>query len=181
MTNLPNPDQSNQTFEAQVESFTLGLVSAISALAPLALILVILGIAGANAMIEYAYQKEIFPDFAVFPAILIAGLRFGAGMGSIVLIKKSRFIPGIFFMLISLGLTIYSWWHVPIIAEMIAPTVPAQASFTIALILWGGLFGEAMIATYQFSMGNDRAGLPPFQSWFKSSKNGKEATVPAQN
>lgn len=142
------------SFEAQVQNFTTGLVSAITALSPLLLILVILGIAGANAYVEFLYQQSIFGAYAIAPACLVAGLRFASGMGGITLIKWAKYLPGIFFVIVSLLLTAYTWWHVDDIAGTIAPTEARAGAFTISMILWGGFIGELMIAAYMGAMGN---------------------------
>ncbi len=146
----------SSSFEAQVHQFTTGLVNAISALAPLFLILVILGIAVANAYVEYLYQEKIFGDYATAPAILVAGLRFSSGMGGVTLLKWKKYMPGIMFVFVSLLLTIYTWWHVDDIAMSIAPQNAVSANFTISMILWGGFIGELMIAAYMgATKGND--------------------------
>lgn len=142
------------SFEEQVQSFTAGLVSAVTALSPLFLILIIFGIAGANAYVEYLYQLGIFGGYAVAPAVLVAGLRFSSGMGGISLIKNGAYIPGAFFVLVSLLLTAYTWWHVDSIAGLIAPGQAAAAAFTVSMILWGGFVGELMIASYMGALGN---------------------------
>lgn len=137
-----------------MSAFTGGLVSAVTALAPLFLILIIFGIAGANAYVEYLYQLGIFGQYAIGPAVLVAGLRFSSGMGGISLMKNSAYIPGAFFVLVSLALTFYTWWHVDSIAGLIAPAQPVAAAFTVSMILWGGFVGELMIAAYMGAMGN---------------------------
>lgn len=141
-----------------MQSFTSGLVSAVTALSPLFLILIIFGIAGANAYVEYLYQLGIFGGYAVGPAVLVAGLRFSSGMGGISLMKNGAYIPGAFFVLVSLLLTAYTWWHVDGIAGLIAPAQPVAAAFTVSMILWGGFVGELMIAAYMGALGNFTAG-----------------------
>lgn len=148
MSNLQN------SFEQQVQTFTTGLVAAVTALAPLFLILIIFGIAGANAYVEYLYQLGIFGGYAIGPAVLVAGLRFSSGMGGISLMKSGAYIPGAFFVVVSLALTFYTWWHVDAIAGLIAPAQPVAAAFTVSMILWGGFIGELMIAAYMGGVGN---------------------------
>jgi len=174
MSNLQENHESS--FEHQIEAFTTGLVSAITALSPLLLIIIILGIAGANGFVEYLYQLGIFGSYAIVPAVLVAGLRFASGMGGIALIKKAKYIVGIFFMAVSLALTFYTWWHVDTIAETIAPAAVKSATFTISMILWGGFVGELMIAAYMGSMSKSGNSLPAV-TWWKS--NGQSSKQPA--
>lgn len=140
--------QSYQTFDEQVQEFARGLVNVVTALSPLALILIILGIAGANCYMEYLFQLSVFDSYALLPAILVGGLRFASGMGGISLLKTGRYIVGIFFGTVSVVLTYYTWSHIETIAASIAPDATRQAEFTLSMIVWGGLIGEAMIAAF---------------------------------
>lgn len=135
-------------FDQQVQDFAANVVNVVTALSPLALILICLGIAGANCYLEYLFQVSIFGDFALLPAILVGGFRFASGMGGVSLMKTGRYIVGILFALVSLGLTYYTASHIPLIAESIAPNAAQQAGMTFRLIVWGGLIGEALIAAY---------------------------------
>jgi len=140
--------QSYETFDEQVQNFARALVNVVTALSPLVLILIILGIAGANCFVEYLFQQSVFGRYALLPAILVGGLRFASGMGGISLLKTGRYIVGIFFGFVSVILTYYTWSHVATIAISIAPDAAQQARFTLSMIIWGGLIGEAMIAAF---------------------------------
>ncbi len=72
-------------FDEQVQTFAAAVVNVVTALSPLALILICLGIAGANCYLEYLFQLSIFGDFALLPAILVGGFRFASGMGGVAL------------------------------------------------------------------------------------------------
>lgn len=151
---------NEKTFDQQVEDFTVGLANVVAALSPLALILVILGIAMANAYVEYLYQAAVFGSSAVFPAVLLAGFRFASGMGGITLLKRKKYLPGSFFVAVSLLLTLYTVWHIDLIAATVAPAAADQAALTVTVILWGGFVGELMIAGYMGALGNGLTGLP---------------------
>lgn len=163
-------DNQSTTFEAQIQSATTGLVTAVTALSPLFIILFILGLAVANGYVEYLFQFSIFGDMALMPAILLAGFRFASGMGGIQLIKASKFVTGIFFVAVSLGLTFYVSMHVPAIAATIAPPEKVgNAIISVKTILWSGFIGELMIAGYMRALGNSAKPLPAL-NWWKTEK-----------
>ena len=134
------------SFERQLENFTHQLVGAITALSPMIMVLIILGIAGTGALIEYKFQEGIWGELAIIPAVLVGGFRFASGMGGINMIKKKRYIVGIAFVIVSLLLTTWASWHSSMIANEIAPGKIEQAIMTIKVILWSGLVGEIMLA-----------------------------------
>lgn len=135
------------SFPIQVEKFTENLVGAITALSPLLMVIIILGIAGAGALVEYKFQAGIWgPDLAVIPAVLVGGFRFASGMGGINQIKKRRYIVGIAFVVVSLMLTLWASYHSNVIAAEISPDKVVQGAMTVKVILWSGLAGELMLA-----------------------------------
>ena len=172
MSKINNSDDQNNvsTFEAQIKSATIGLVTSVTALSPLFIILAILGIAVLNGYIEFLFQKAIFGSMAFAPAILLATMRFASGMGGVQLLKESKFVVGIFFICVSLALTFYVSMHILTIAETIAPDVPELGTFSLKVILWGGFIGELMIAGYMRALGNSARPLPAVNWWKATQK-----------
>lgn len=140
--------QNNRTIEEQANAAARMVVNFLSAITPLFLILSILGIAGFTGYMEYTFYRDIIGGFAFIPGVLYALIRFGAGLGGIRLFKLRHFIQGVFFVLVSVALTIWTSYHVGTIAGIIAtdPGKVDSARYLLTTMLWTALIGEVMIA-----------------------------------
>lgn len=162
---MQNSVLQQKTAAQQFEDWAKGLVNIVTASSPLLLVLIILGIAVTNGIVEYLFQVSFFGPYALFPAILAGGFRFVSGMGGISLIKKQAYVTGFFFVLASLLATYYIYSHAANVAGAIVEYIASlpesnvivteqaikNAKAAIVLIVWGGFGGELMLAGYMGS------------------------------
>lgn len=137
-------------FEVQARDAAAKVINTLTAITPIFLVIVILGIAMFNGWLEYVYYLDVIGQLAFVPGIIFASIRFGSGLGGIHMFRNGEYFRGLFFIVISVGLTFWTSNHAPEMAKSIAaaPAMHSNAEWFIRTALWVSLLGELMIATY---------------------------------
>lgn len=140
----------NAQFEHQAKAAAAALVNILTAITPLFLVVAILGVATVNGYLEYLHYSVVIGSAAWVPGMIFASIRFGSGLGGIHLFKSGQTMRGLFFLLVSVGLTFWTSSHAGSMAVSIAlsPGQQDNARVLIQTALWVALIGEVMIATY---------------------------------
>lgn len=156
-------NQSTQQFDQQAKAAAAALVNILTAITPLFLVVAILGVATVNGYLEYVHYSVVIGSAAWVPGFIFASIRFGSGLGGIHLFKTGQTMRGLFFLLVSVGLTFWTSSHAGSMAVSIALT-PGQednARILIQTALWVALIGEVMIATYMGAHHDETAQRAP--------------------
>lgn len=140
----------NAQFEHQAKAAAAALVNILTAITPLFLVVAILGVATVNGYLEYIHYSVVIGSAAWVPGFIFASIRFGSGLGGIHLFKQGETMRGLFFLLVSVGLTFWTSSHAGSMAVSIALSSGQEdnARVLIQTALWVALIGEVMIATY---------------------------------
>lgn len=156
-------EQKQQQFEHQAKAAASGLVNILTAITPLFLVVAILGVATVNGYLEYVHYSVVIGSAAWVPGFIFASIRFGSGLGGIHLFKQGETMRGLFFLLVSVGLTFWTSSHAGSMAVSIALTSGQEdnARVLIQTALWVALIGEVMIATYMGAHHGETAQLQP--------------------
>lgn len=148
--------ENTSTFEEQATKAAVAVVNILTAITPLFLITLILGIATFNGWLEYIYYYAVIGSMAWIPGFLFAFMRFGSGLGGINLFKSGYTMQGLFFLLVSIGMTFWTSSHVPKMGEALAVSegMATHAAWLFRYLLWVALIGEVMIAVYMYTHRN---------------------------
>jgi len=142
-------------FDAQVQTFSLQLISALSALAPIIIIGSMLGAFAWLGFTDYLYFKNTLPTpaLAVLAAIFLQSMRFGTALGSVRMFRNGK-IAGVLFLAASLLLTYLESAHVIEIAASLGSTPEAKAANTwlIRIAVWASVGLELLVAVLFNSM-----------------------------
>lgn len=137
--------------EKQLSNFGATFVNIATSVTPLLLIFAIFTVAGFSGWLEFKHQEAVFGSgLSALIGFVLAFFRFGAGLGGIKFFKESRVVQGVIFVLISIGLTLWTSYHVPDMAPNLAkdPSQAHNAEIVLRTVLWVALIGEIMIAIY---------------------------------
>jgi len=165
----------NFNFDRQVQSFSLQLISALSALAPIIIIGSMLGAFGWLGYVDYLYFKNTLPtsSLAVLAAIFLQSMRFGTALGSVRMFRNGK-IAGILFLAASLLLTYLESAHVIHTAASLGVTPEAKAANTwlIRIAVWSSVGLELLVAVLFNSMYSESASEAP-----REAEKGTQGTV----
>lgn len=164
-----------RTLEQQCTDATVGVITAVTAIAPMLAVFATLGVSAASGYIEYLYQKPALGTMAIGVSLMAAGVRIFFGMTGIAMIKLRHFIPGAFFMAVALALTFFMWYHSRMVAETINPEYTKQIETVFTVLLFGGYVGEIGMSVYMSTVGKAGKGFKAINlSWKINPEKAKQ-------
>ena len=173
-------NQSTQQFDQQAKQAAAALVNILTAITPLFLVVAILGVATVNGYLEYLHYDRVIGGYAWVAGAIFASIRFGSGLGGIQMFKGGEPMRGLFFLIVSIGLTFWTSSHAASMAVSIALTQGQEdnARILIQTALWVALIGEIMIATYMGA--HHETAQPAVATKASATPQLQPATVPQQ-
>jgi len=151
----------NSNFDAQVGSFAVQLVGALSALAPIIIVLAMLTAFAWLGFMDFLYFQTALPTagLAIVAAVFLQAMRFGTALGSVRLFRAGK-ITGILFLAASLLLTWLESGHVVKMAGTLSDTPGGREAnkYLITVAVWASVGLELLVSVLFSQMYEEHRG-----------------------